>query len=866
MGNPNWDNVETIIDEVLSLPKSKRAKYISCACKDDKQLKGKVTEFLESIFNSEGWLEDPKKYKENFYQAIADDVDDLGSTNTLLGCNVGAYTIKEELGRGGMGAVYRAERSDGTFEHQVAIKVIRSGRATPENVRRFERERNILAGLNHPGIAQLFDGGVTDNCVPYLIMEYVKGIRIDQYCEKHDLTVDKRTELFMQVLKAVMHAHENLVIHRDLKPDNILVTQQGQVKILDFGISKLLEKSDPRQQDRTLTHARVLTPKYAAPEQIKEEPVTTATDLYALGTIFYELISGNHPLQLENKSYFDTERIILEKEPPPPSLNLTTERSDLKNKIRGDLDAISCKALRKEPDQRYRMANHFLYDLTNYQQGLPISVHADSFRYRSKKFLQRNKYILAAVVGFVVLIFTFASIYTWRITEERNAAQAQASKAAQVTDFMVELFEVQNPTESLGSDVTADQLIQRGIERASKLENQPIVQAQMFSAVGRAQRRLGNYDKAENLLLKALNLRKNHLGLNHSETAKSLDHLGLLKIEAGKFKIADSLLRQSLNIQRTTSGIQQLSSAQTQYLLAYVQRRVGNYDEAEKLYRSSLSIRKQYLPENDPLILESLSGLGTALHSKGEYTETLDLFTRALEGRKKIFSMRHPDVAMSFNNLAALKLNIGQFAAAESLFKKSLQIRQFLLGDEHPKVYLTKNNLALVLQEQDKLAEAEQLFRETLKARIKQSGPNSLGAKITQFCLANLMNKTNRFHSALRLYQDVLPVFREKLSDDHSFTARTWLGMGSAHLHLGKPLKADSLMNKGFNIIRRIHKEESLERALADQEMADLKIEQQNYTEAGLLLNHALKALQAIEGKQSLRQQRIISKLQVLNL
>lgn len=359
MGDLNWEKVETIIDEILQLPEDQQETYIEKRCSDDEQTMTEVIDLLHAIRESEGWLEDSYQFRDSLLNELANDFELKTSQQSFIGSKIGSYTIRKKIGEGGMGAVFLGERSDGDFEHQVAIKIVRQGFTIGENIQRFRREQKILAGMNHPGIARLFDGGVTDDGSPYIIMEYVDGMPITEYCKQQNCTIDDKLSLFIQVLKAVRHAHENLVIHRDLKPGNILVTESGDVKVLDFGISKLLEEDD--SPTITQTGARLLTLKYAAPEQIKQTNITTATDLYALGVMFYELVADDLPFDLNDKSRYESEQIILNESPPKPSGKVSSDQ--LKKNLSGDLDAICLKSLRKEPEKRYRVANEFLGDL-----------------------------------------------------------------------------------------------------------------------------------------------------------------------------------------------------------------------------------------------------------------------------------------------------------------------------------------------------------------------------------------------------------------------------------------------------------------------------------------------------------------------
>lgn len=861
MSNISWNKVEEIIDQALELPIGERKQFIKNECGANTQLEEEVTLFLDSIADSVGWLEDPGNYKKELYEEVSKDLEVLSTDQFLIGKRVGSYVIKKEIGQGGMGMVFMAERADKTFEHRVAIKIIRRGHATEQNIQRFKREQRILAGLNHPGIAQLFDGGVTEDGFPYIIMEYVAGTPLDEYCQTHGCSVEQKISLFQLVLEAVGYAHENLVIHRDLKPSNIFVDDSGNIKILDFGISKLLEEDN--DTSLTQTGARLLTPRYAAPEQIRQQNITTATDLYALGMVLYELLTGTNPYQLQELSHFETEQEILNTDPPKPSSKASSQK--LKKALRGDLDSIVLKSIRKEPDKRYRAANEFRDDLQNLRQGLPVSACEDSLSYRTQKFFNRHKEQVLTAACVLFLLIGFTGFYMWKITQERNETRLEAQKAEKISSFLMDLFQAHNPTESLGDTVKAIDLLQRGVERAEQLKTQPKVQAQMFDVIGQVYRRLGKYKQAQTLLERAVFLRSTVDGIDNSETAASLDHLGLLLTDMGEYEQAINTLRRSLKIRRKAFQDNLLDIARTQAVLAYALRRKGNYKQSEKIYKQSLAIQQEKLGAEDPLTIETKSNLGATLHNQGKYKEAEKVYREVLQQRRKVLGHSHPDVAMSINNLAALLMNMGNFSESQKLLNEALALRKKLFGDHHPKVALTMNNLAIVLSNQGQYERAENIFRSVLEMRIQQMGDKGISTSITRFCLAGLFLDTDRPDSALVVYQKVLPVFEEKLSSMHSFTIRTRMGIGSAYLAMGQLSKARQLIDEGFNNIQKIHPPGSLEWALAEIQMGTLLLKEKEYKKAASLLTHSYNSLKNIQVETSLRQQQILALLNKIN-
>ena len=795
MSEYTWEDIEAIIDQVLDLPKKDRHAFIKQECGDNQELKGEVTLLLDSILDSEGWLEDPNEYKENFYADIAQEVDKISPQESLIGRNVGAYIIKDKLGEGGMGSVYRAERSDGVFEHQVAIKVIRSGRATPENIRRFERERNILAGLNHPGIAQLFDGGITEQGTPYLIMEYIGGVPIDEYCQKNNLSLHNRIELFKKILQAVQHAHENLVIHRDLKPGNILVTEEEQIKILDFGISKLVEDSDSANLQSTLTQGRILTPKYAAPEQIKEQSITTATDLYALGTIFYELLTGNHPLGLQGQAYYETERLILEQAPTPPVGNISEHLPITKQQLRGDLTAILLKSLRKEPDQRYRMANHFLYDLTQYEQGMPVSAHVNSLKYRTTKFLGRHKYVIAATASFIALIIAFASIYTLRITEERNNAQIEAQKATQIKNLLSDILQQSSPFAQPNRNITLAEVLDEGSKNIQEsLNDQPQVKAELLGLIGDNYTSLGNFDKGEELVQESIDLyTPSQLKSARRTYINNLGRLGRIYMRTGRFEQAESVYLEALELVKREYGTQSNYASGLYGSLASIYREKGEFLKTEAFYEKALALADSTQKLS---IATSLGNLAIAYRDQGMFEKAINLHKRSLKLELQVHDSLHPDVASAFNHLAFTYQQQGDFAKADSLHQISLSMRRTLFPPDHHHIASSVIRLGLLKIKQLHTQEAEQLLKEGYDILRKKLPDDHWQVISAQGGLAVSRAMQGEFAENVPIVEDAYRSFVEKFGPDDWRSHEAAMALTNLYRVWGKPDKAEIYANR----------------------------------------------------------------------
>ncbi|PAU93636.1 hypothetical protein CK503_10805 [Aliifodinibius salipaludis] len=462
MDQKQWKKINDIVDTALDLNEKERATYIQEECEGNEQIKRQVTELLSSIEQSdtENYLEGLENYPRHLAREISEQ-ETRKNTSSLVGTTIDSYKLIELIGHGGMGSVFLGERADKAYTQKVALKLMRRGMDTPSNIARFKRERNILAKLNHPNIARLLDGGMTEEGLPYLVMEYVEGTPLYTYCDDNKLSLEKRLDLFKCICKAVHHAHNNAIIHRDLKPSNILITENGQVKILDFGIAKLLEPEDPDTKlFETQTGARILTLGYAAPEQVEHQTITTKTDIYTLGILLYELLTGVHPFDMDEKDLTEIEDLIRNKLPSKPSarykeLNTNQQHENarlrklsadnLTHTLQGDLDAIVMKILRKEPEARYDAVTQLLEDLDRREQNRPIIAREDTFRYKTSKFFRRYKTPLSTAAGILLIIAGIIFYYSWQITQERNIAQTEAKKAEQVTSFLTDLIESNYP-------------------------------------------------------------------------------------------------------------------------------------------------------------------------------------------------------------------------------------------------------------------------------------------------------------------------------------------------------------------------------------------------------------------------------------
>ena len=514
--------IDSLFEEALDLEPGEQQRFLAELAREDAELAEEVRGLL-------GFSEDEEDERLSLTKILTGPLwEQLGETVGITtrpekGERIGAYRVVKEVGRGGMAVVYLAERADGAFDQEVALKLLQPGNLTDELLARFEQERQILASLNHPAIARLLDGGLDDKDRPFIVLEYVEGEPIDAYCDHHRLDLDARIELFLEVAKAVRYAHRQLVIHRDLKPSNILVTHEGQVKLLDFGIAKLLDPASAGEfaAPQTQTLNRRLTPEYASPEQVRGEAVSTASDVYQLGLLFYELLTGERAYRFAKGSATEAERVICTEIPRRPSTAKASESSlearqasgpQLSRRLRGDLDNIVLRSLAKEPERRYPSPAELIEDLERYRSGMPVKARPDTLRYRSGKFIRRHRFGLSAAAAIVALLIGYAVTATLQareIAKERDRARLEATKAQEVKDFLVDVFETSAPEERLGKETTALELLDQGSSRLQEeLALQPETQAELLATVGEIYRKIGAFDRAEPLLTRAVELQE----------------------------------------------------------------------------------------------------------------------------------------------------------------------------------------------------------------------------------------------------------------------------------------------------------------------------------------------------------------------
>jgi eukaryotic-like serine/threonine-protein kinase len=776
----DWSRIEAILDDVLERDPADRAEAIARACGDDLELRARVEALVAADTDAGGFLETPAAEYAAAVVHAASQVSAAGAGDDS-GDRVGPYRIIREIGHGGMGRVFLASRADGQFDQLVALKLVRSGPYGGEILDRFLRERQILARLQHPNIARLLDGGVTGDGRPYFAMEYVDGEPITTYCHARGLDLDRRLDLFTAVVDAVQYAHQNLVVHRDLKPSNTLVTANGEVKLLDFGIAKVLHQDDDAAGEATLTRLGTgpMTPEYAAPEQVRGEPVTTATDVYALGALAYELVTGRGPHALTRLTAAEVERVITQRDVDRPSHAVVrgstadgaadnpaarTHRLKLGRQLKGDLDTIILKALQKDPARRYASAGAFVDDIRRYRRGLPIAARRDSFGYRAGKFVRRNALGVAAG-GLVAASLVAGLIGTaW----QARVASREAAKAREVSRFLTSLFEVADPARASADDITARELVGRGAARIeTELADQPEIQSEMMLLLGRISRELSQYDRAQTLLDRALAVRTATAGRTSGEVAEVTSELARLAQNRGRPDDAERLHREALEMRRAAHGPDHASVGASLRDLAGVMSSRGKYVDAEQLLRQALLLHERlYGPEHEE-IASDLEELQSTQRGHGDPAAAVVTARRCLDMRLKLLGTDHLDTATAMNNLAILLYEKWELAEAERLYRQVLAFDLKRLGEVHSNTATVTNNLAFVLRDQGQYDEAERLYRTALDLDRRLFGAQHPYVATVMSNLATVLVKKRQLDEADKLYRGSLEMFRQVYGDAH---------------------------------------------------------------------------------------------------
>jgi serine/threonine-protein kinase len=813
LGIDRWQRASPHLDRVLDLPPTECDAYLMSLWAGEPEVAADVEALLAEhrLLSAEGFLESPAWLHR--------------PEPALAGLTLGAYTLVSPIGHGGMGSVWLAERSDGRFHGQAALKLLNAALVGRAGEDRFKREGTILARLTHPHIGRLVDAGVSSTGQPFLVLEHINGRHIDRYCDDERLGIEDRIRLFLDVQSAVSHAHTSLIVHRDLKPSNILVTARGEVKLLDFGIAKLLEDGTGDHAVTLLTHAGdvAMTPKYAAPEQVTGGAITTATDVYALGVILFELLSGQHPTGADARTPAQFVKAVTEREPLRLSAAIAsasnrdvadaraasrgTSLERLRRVLRGDLDTIIAKALKSDPAERYASVAEFADDLRRFLSHEPIAARGDALGYRAAKFARRHQRVVAAAAVIAALVVSLVVFYTTRLSTERDRARLEAARSAKVSELLIGLLTTADPYRT--PDPNSQSPLEIGAQRIdAELAGEPALQARMFTMIGRTYERMGLHAKALPLLERALAIGRRTFGAEHVTVAQSLNDLGVLYREQGNLAKAEPLLRESLTVRRRLLGAEDKDVAVTLIELARVLNDGGRSDEAEPHIRESLAIRR------------------------------------------KVFGEEHRETSVSKSELGRLLLRRGDVGGAEPLLRDALAIDQKALGADHPNTASSQGNLALLLMTKGDLAAAESLQRESLAVKRRVFGPNGLDYAVALNTLAIALEWQGRRDEARAMFEECLRIARPQLGDAHPRVQGYIVNLARVQIAQGRGAATESSLRDVLTAREKLYPAGDWRIAQAQSLLGGALLAQKRYAEAEPLMVAADRGLEPVPGIQ----------------
>jgi len=821
--DPDAERTAELFADALALAADARSPFLDEACAGDPALRARVEKLL-SVYPAAQSL---FRVRPSTASAPASLVpaNDL-APDPEIGRLVGSYRIASFIAAGGMGAVYLGERGDREFEKRVAIKLIRSGFGHADLLARFRNERQVLANLEHPNVARLLDGGSTDDGRPYIVMEYVDGAPIDRYADERRLTLAERLRLFLEVCDAVQYAHRHLVIHRDLKPTNILIDTSGHAKLLDFGIAKIIEPGGVAGgAEAAATAFRALTPSFASPEQIRGANMTTSTDVYSLGVVLFKLLTGTLPFALEGRTTAEAERIICEDEPPRPSrvvqtlapaalADVASRRRALPGRLAstlgGDLDTIVLKALAKEPERRYATVADLASDVHRHLEGEPVLARPDSTLYRLSKFVRKHTVGVGVAAAFVLLLIAFTVVLAMqsrRLVIERDRATRAVEKSSAVNAFLQEMLASVDPrTNTEGKDITMKEVLDEAATKleAGSLADEPELEAEIRATLGTSYEGLGLYDSAEPHLVRALEVRRAIHGPVHPDVAASLRDLAALTYRQGNFARAADLLEESISIRRQTESGDSTALAQTLNDLGVMRWELGDFRAAEALHQEALGIQRRapgVIPHD---VASGMINLGQLLQETDDLAGAESLFTGALDLLRSNYGDDHPTVATALSHLGRLRTTQGELNAADSLYRAALGIRRRVLGADHNDTASSLNNLARVHLMRGDLAGAEALYREAVATWERSLGPDHTDVATGLLNLGRVVRDRGQYTDADSLIERSLAIRRAQLGNGHADVAYALYDLGISKMDAGNPAAAELLLGEALTIRRKV--------------------------------------------------------------
>ena len=816
MKNKINEIVKNIFNEAIDFSINEREKYFNSLSEDQKIYVDEVKSLIDAFEKTDDFLEISSGYGQIFPE-------DEDVPSPMIGKHIGKYLIEEQIGHGGMGIVFIGKRDDKEFDQKVAIKILKQGLTTNYLVKRFENERQTLANLQHPNIAKLFDGGKTDDGLLYIVMEYIDGSTITDYCDKNKLSINERLKLITIVGGAVQYAHQNLIVHRDIKPGNILVNKSGQPKLLDFGVAKLIDANlEASVEGLTKTGMWHLTPDYASPEQIKGESVTTASDTYSLGVLLYQLLTGCQPYKIKSSSPLTISKVILteniskpseaiknlsheQETPQPNSEKMSADVKKLSKLLRGDLDNIVLKSMHKDPSQRYNSVQELIDDINKYLTGQPIIARKDTIMYRATKFIQRHKvgFAIFIIVNLFILGSVAAIIIQANVAaKERDNARVELKKFEEVNTFMLEMLSSADP-EIKGRDVKVYDLLEKATEDIEiKLKSFPKIKSAIKQTLGQTFIGLGEYEKAETLLLEALESNKKLFGPISKETANSAHQLGLCYDWIGNFQLADSFYAEGVSIYSQISDEPLKGLADNLNDYGTLLTNIGEFDSASTMLKRSLEIYGIFNEVKGQKEAITINNLAVNMHHQNKIDEAEKYYLEAKEILTNLYGENRPEVASIFNNLAFIYLDNQKFDASEKAFQKAYEIKKIVFGSDHPSSGLALINMGMFYFETKEYDRAERPLLDAINMFTRTKAFDDPFLSLAYYWLGRSYLESNKLKESEKVLRNSIKIREKVYSKDHS---KTWSSVGELAICLLKQKKyeeAEKLLLSTLNFYK----------------------------------------------------------------
>jgi eukaryotic-like serine/threonine-protein kinase len=780
-----WQKVQSLFHEAAELPAADQRAFLESQSPNDPALVDEVLVLLAEGSRADSMLDQDIAYVA--HQVLGESAADAPPFKEF-----GPYRMIRVLGQGGMGVVYLAERDD--LGSQVAIKVLRDAWLSPARRARFAAEQRTLAQLNYPSIARLYDADSSPDGTPFFVMEYVEGVPLTVFCRERNCTVAERLGLFREVCEAVLYAHQRAVIHRDLKPSNILVKDDGTVRLLDFGIAKQIENLG-EAAEQTRTGLRLMTPAYAAPEQIRGEQVGIQADVYSLGVVLYELLAGRLPFDVAAATPAQAEKILTEQEPEKPSI--ASEKRDAPSAAKenlqvasksawADLDVLCLAAMHKDVRQRYQSVEALIRDVDHYLKAEPLEARADTLRYTVGKFVRRNWRLLSATAVVLGILVALVAFYTVRLTRARNAAIAQAARTQRIQRFMLNLFQGDDPSAGPADDLRVVTLLDRGVQEARSLDSEPAVQAELYETLGGIYQKLGKLDQANPLLQEALTKQKSIFGSDSLETAKATLALGSLRDAQAKYEDSEQLIRQALAIDKRHLPPNDPAVGNAMRALGKVLEDRGQYEASIAALEQAVQIDSVPGAPGAPGaasadLADSLHELANAHFYAGHYPMSDALNQRVLAMYKHIYGPRHPRVADIYINLGAIRLDLGHYPEAERYDRQALDIVQSWYGKDNAETATDLTILARALIHQDKTDEARDLLQQSLAIKERAFGKVHPSVASTLNELGSLARKQGQYPAAEAYFTRMADIYRAVYGEHHYLLATALSNLASVY-------------------------------------------------------------------------------------